>query len=292
MSRRGVRKSQSFDLKSAAIAWAGRIESEVMAGVRGEIPNVTVSELLDKYIQESTKGKKGERWETIRIEAFKRDKLAQVRLRVLDSPHVSDWQQRRLKHVSSASVRRERNILNHAFNLAIDEWKWLQRNPFKGVRRPKSSKPRERIATDAEISALHAAASENLSRAISAALETGMRASEIASSPKVVGRVAFLVDSKNGQGRAVPLSDAGVDALQCPIPLTAGSISATFAGLTKTCGIKGLTFHDLRHTAATRLAKKLDVWELCKMFGWKDPKMCLNTYYKHDPEETAKKLVN
>jgi len=50
------------------------------------------------------------------------------------------------------------------------------------------------------------------------------------------------------------------------------------------------TFHDLRHTAAPRLAKKLDVWELCKMFSWKDPKMCLNTYYKHDPEETAKKL--
>jgi integrase len=81
-----------------------------------------------------------------------------------------------------------------------------------------------------------------------------------------------------------------VAALRGGIGLTAGSISAEFAKLTKACGVEGLTFHDLRHTAATRLSKKLDVWELCKMFGWKDPKMCLNTYYAHDAEETARKL--
>lgn len=290
IDRRGVRRSQVFESKAAAVAWAGKIESEIMAGVRGEIPNLTVSDLLDKYLQEVTPHKKGARWESIRITLLKRDRIAQVKLRVLDSPHVSDWQQRRLKHVSGASVRRERNILSNAFNIAVNEWKWLTRNPFKGVRRTKGHKPRDRIATDEEISALYAKASPNLGRAITAGLETGMRASEIASRPKIRGRLAILVDSKNSEGREVPLSEKALAVFVEGITLTAGSISAQFAELTKACGIEGLTFHDLRHTAATRLAKKLDVWELCKMFGWKDPKMCLNTYYKHDPNETAKKL--
>lgn len=279
-----------FRTKAAAVAWAGKIEAEVMAGVRGEIPNLTVSDLLDKYLLEVTPEKKGKRWESIRIALIKRDRIAQVRLRVLDAPHVSDWQQRRLKAVSGASVRRERNILSHVFNIAVKEWKWLQKNPFFGVRRPKGSKPRDRVATNEECESLILASSDNMRRAIIAALETGMRASEIAGRPKIRGAVAVVETSKTGDGREVPLSAKGIEALQGGIPLTAGSISAQFAKLTKSCGIEGLTFHDLRHTSATRLAKKLDVWELCKMFGWKDPKMCLNIYYAHDPEITARKL--
>jgi len=290
VNRRGVRKSQAFPLKAAAVAWAGRVENEVMAGVRGEIPNLTVKELLDKYLEEVTPTKKGHRWESIRIELLKQDKIAAVRLRVLDTPHVSEWQVRRGKQVSGASVRRERNILSNAFQIAMDEWKWLQKNPFKGVRRTKEGKPRTRIATDEEISTLLAAATPNLSRAISAALETGMRAGEIASRPEIRGRIAFLVDSKNGEAREVPLSAKALEVFMEGITLTAGSISTEFAQLTKACGIKGLRFHDLRRTAITRIAKKLNAFELSKMVGHKDLKMTLNVYYKQDTEETARKL--
>ena len=54
--------------------------------------------------------------------------------------------------------------------------------------------------------------------------------------------------------------------------------------------IEGLTFHDLRHTAVVRLAKKLSPFELAKMVGHRDLKMTLNVYYQQDAEETAKKL--
>lgn len=46
--RNGVRRSASFPSKGAALAWAGTQESEIMAGVRGEIPNVTVNALLTR----------------------------------------------------------------------------------------------------------------------------------------------------------------------------------------------------------------------------------------------------
>ena len=291
VSRAGRRQSKTFDRKQDAEAWAARIESEIIGVNSGFIPpHLTISDLLDRYEREVSAHKKGKRWESVRIGLFKRDRIAATRLAVLDSPHLSDWQVRRLKVVSGESVRRERNLLSHAFNIAVKEWKWLKSNPLEAVRRPKGGKPRDRIAADDEIKTLCGAAGDGLRRAIVVALETGMRAGEIAAGKEVRGAVAILEDSKTGVGRSVALSSAAREALSRPIGLTAGSISAEFAKLTKACKVEGLTFHDLRHTAATRLSKKLDVWELCKMFGWKDPKMCLNTYYSHDAEETARTL--
>src|SRR6185295_4998531 len=229
--RRGIRRSETRPNKGAVQAWAAQVEAEIMAGVRGEVPNLTVAARLKRYGKEVSAGKKGERWENVRLKALQRDRLALVKLRHLDSPHVSDWQQRRLQAVSAASVRRERNLLNAAFEIARKEWRWLTKNPFIGVRRPKDSRPRSRIATPAEIAKLTAAASPALARVIAFALETGMRASEIAALRDVRGRVAYLADSKTGWAREVPLSAKALEIWEQGLGLTAGSISALFARL-------------------------------------------------------------
>jgi len=212
-----------------------------------------------------------------------------VKLRQLDSPHVSDWQQRRLEAISGASVRRERNLLNNAFEIAVKEWKWLRRNPFFGVRRPRDGRPRSRVASDAEVRKLLESASPTMARVVEFALETGMRASEIAGLKTVKGQVAYLVDSKNGEAREVPLSPRAIELWQGGFGITAGSISAMFADLARQCGIKGLTFHDLRHTACTRLSKRLDLFQLCRMMGWKDPRHAL-IYYNETAGSIAARL--
>jgi integrase len=121
-------------------------------------------------------------------------------------------------------------------------------------------------------------------------VETGMRASEIAGLEKVVGRVAYIADSKNDEGREVPLSEKALQAWGGGFGgLTAGTISTRFAQLCDECKIEGLTFHDLRATAATRLSKKLDVLQLAKMLGHKNPKM-LMVYYRESTEDIAKLL--
>jgi integrase len=278
--RRGVRRSATFPSKGAAIAWAGETEAEIMAGVRGEVPNVTVKELLERYKLNVSPEKKGSRWEVIRLEHMQRDKLGKVNLRHLDSPHVADWQERRLAVVASATVRRERNLLNNAFEIARKEWRWLRKNPFEGVRRPKDGKARTRLATPAEIEKLLEAASPALARVITFAVETGMRAGEIPRA-EVRGNVAYLTDSKNGTAREVPLSSRAIEAWGDGITLTSGSISALFSQLCAATKIEGLTFHDLRHRACTTLAKKLDLMELCKMMGWKDPRHA--TIYYNEP---------
>ncbi len=285
IERRGVRANKTFETKAAAVAWAGQKEAEIMAGHRGETPNLTAQALFDRYVSDVSKGKKGERWERIRLKALGRDPLASVKLRQLDTPHVSAWQERRLRAVSSASVRRERNLLNNVFEIARKEWKWIAKNPFVGVRRPKDGKPRKRIATPEEIKRLTTAGGE-LTKAIIISLESGMRAGEIPMA-KVMGRVAHLSDTKNGEVREVPLSQLAVD--QFPIKITAWSISELFGRRCEALGIHGLTFHDLRATAATRLSKVLNPLQLARMFGWKDLKQAM-TYYRENADDVAKLL--
>jgi len=287
--RKGIRRSKSFALKGAAIAWAGKVEAEIVAGEHVDIPDLTVQSLFDRYEKSVSEGKKGKRWEVIRLGLLGRDKLAKVRLRQLDTPHVADWQERRLKAVRAASVRRERNLLNNVFEIARKEWKWLRANPFVGVRRPKDGKARKRIATPPELDNLESRASEKMRRVIVWAVETGMRAGEIAALQDVKGRVAYIVDSKNNESREVPLSERALEVWEGGFGLTAGSISALFARLCEELKIHGLTFHDLRATACTRLSKKLNPLQLAKMMGWKDLKQAM-TYYREDTADIAKLL--
>jgi hypothetical protein len=129
IERRGVRTNKTFETKAAAVAWAGQKEAEIMAGHRGEIPNLTVSERYSS----ATRGLRAQEGEALGADTPEGSRTRSTglgKLRQLDTPHVSAWQERRLKAVSSASVRRERNLLNNVFEIARKEWKWLAKNPF------------------------------------------------------------------------------------------------------------------------------------------------------------------
>ena len=132
------------------------------------------------------------------------------------------------------------------------------------------------------------------------AVETAMRAGEI------VGlihdaidrdtRVASLPMTRNGTGRKVPLSTAALrllDALpktEGPVfGLTSGQIDVLFRQARDAAKLDTLRFHDSRHEAITRLAKKLDVLSLARAVGHKDIKM-LMIDYNETAEELARRL--
>lgn len=291
---KGIRRGKSFTTKQHAIAWAHQQESEILAGDRGEIPNKTFSDLLDRYAETVSIHKKGSRAEGIRIERIKRDRLALVRLKDLDNTHVADWRDRRLLSVSGASVNREKNLLSHVCTLAVREWGWLKKNPFAGVRMPPRGKPRDRIMTDAERVRLSEFANTEMRRKVlriaDFAVETGMRASEICGLTQVVGKVAILPDTKNGSKREVPLSDKALSLWnEGPFNMTPKRLDVLWRKLCISAGIEGLHFHDLRHTAITRLVSKLNVLELARMVGHKDIRE-LMTYYNESASDIAKKL--
>jgi integrase len=216
------------------------------------------------------------------------------------------------KLVKTSTVNRELNIVSNVFTIARKEWKWIAVSPTKDVRRPKNPAPRDRRPTDDEISRLCLALGfhedvaiqkkQRVAVAFLFAIETAMRAGEIcALKPEwIEGRVAHLPGeyTKNRIKRDVPLSTRALELLgYLPKPevggtvfgLTSSSLDALFRRAKEQCEISDLTFHDSRHEAITRLAKKLGVLDLARMVGHTDLRM-LQVYYNETAEEIAAKL--
>ncbi|MEM7213199.1 MAG: site-specific integrase [Pseudomonadota bacterium] len=172
------------------------------------------------------------------------------------------------------------------------------------VRKPPEAQARDRLISESEIQALIAVAGKTGSirwRAVHAfrfAIETAMRAGEnCALRPEHInGPVANLPMTKNGSSRDVPLSSRAL-ALLAELPETDGpcfgltnrQLDALFRQARGLAKVEGLRFHDTRHEAITRLAKKLDVLDLARMTGHRNINELL-TYYNEAAKDLAAKL--
>ena len=130
------------------------------------------------------------------------------------------------------------------------------------------------------------------------ALRTGMRAGEICTARWDEVHADYMtVRGKTGR-RDVPLTYPArrlVEMMRGYDPLLvfgigADSLSALFLKYRKRAGLTGFTFHDTRHTAATRLAQRLHVLDLCKVFGWTNTTMAL-TYYNQIGRASCRERV-
>jgi integrase len=107
-----------------------------------------------------------------------------------------------------------------------------------------------------------------------------------------------LLETKNGKARQVPLTPTAQALLErmrgwddeLVFGLGTQSLDALFRKASDRAKLAGFTFHDSRHTAATKLAKKLHVLDLCKMFGWSNPKQAM-VYYNATAAEIAASLA-
>lgn len=298
---RGVRKSKSFPTKAMAVGWAASVEAEINAGRFSTIAARPFRDAMRRYAEEVSPTKRGDKWERVRLAALERDPIAQVNMAEMQGKHAAEWRDRRLRTVSGSTVNREWNLLSNVCRIAITEWHWLKENPFSAVRRPKESPPRDRLPTPDEIERLRVASGYHEGeltlveqRAFAAflfAIETGMRSGEICALRDVRGRVAYLPVTKNGSAREVPLSQEAVRIWEQAggFDLEASQRDAVWRKIRAKAGVEGLTFHDSRAEAITRLSKKLGILELARMVGHKDLAM-LQRYYRESAADIAKKL--
>jgi integrase len=191
------------------------------------------------------------------------------------------------------------NLLKTVLETARRDWGWIEVNPMADVKRPPPSPNRTRTITDAEVQAIVAwsewiegkrpkSQMQRMAIALLIALETGMRANEIGKAV-VTGRVARLEKTKNGDPRDVPLSKRAVELYALYEPITESAIDTSFRHCRDSVGLSGFTFHDSRHTACTRLAKKLTPMELARMLGHRDLKSTM-IYYNPTAESLADRL--
>jgi len=186
------------------------------------------------------------------------------------------------------TVNRELSLLRRVLQIAVDEG-WLNRSPFaKGdLISTADEVKRERILSRQEEKELLAQCVEervHLKAIIICALDTGMRQGEIFSlcwkdinfDNGLITIQAF--NTKTSTSRQVALSYRLKQELEALHKLSTGdpdavvfgvkSIKRSFATACKLAKIKDLRFHDLRHTAATRLIQQgLPLQEVGRILG-------------------------
>jgi integrase len=252
--------SKTFGSRLEAERWAADAESAILNGPtppKAELVRMTFGEALEKYLELVTPLKKSRDTETYRIKAMQRSTLAQFRMVTISGRNVAEWRDERLKKVSGDTVNRDLNLISHVIEIARKEWDIpIQENPVSKIRRPKNNRARERRLSSIEQKFLLASL-EVLPRTekgtyqpgahnpwfrplVLLALETAMRRSELLAlrweNVNLERRTARLLDTKNGDARAVPLSsraaavltELGVKPSGRVFPITPDSVKKGF----------------------------------------------------------------
>lgn len=320
ISVKGQRDSAVRATKAEAQAWAVEREAQMRRIVQTGIDTgKTVQDAFDRYLETVSPRKRGAAWERTRL-AFLAQNMAgdtalgKMRLCDVTSDVIAKWRDTCLAGVAKvrdpvlgSTINRDLALLSHVFTTARREWKWIAANPISDVSRPASPAARDKRFSDDDIKNIlqalgYAGAARTKSDLVAVAflfaLETAMRAGEICALTRalVVGSVAHLPMTKNGTKRDVPLSGRALELLaQLPdtgplyFGLTPSRLDALFRKGRDQALVGDLTFHDTRHEAITRLARKLNVLELARMVGHRDLKN-LQIYYNATAAEIATRL--
>lgn len=323
--RKGVYASRTFATKAQAAAWAAAEEAAILAGSRGQFPQRTLADAIDRYQREVTAKKtkaSAKRAECLRFAAFLRDfpQLAGKVLHEITAADLAQWKLARLEKVSGASVLREAQQLRPVWTVARREWLWTGESPWPDVELPRKAHARTRRAAWQEVLLMlrsvgyrpgvaPASPQQEAVCAYLVSLHTALRSGEVLglarSNVDLVRRVYRLDEHKTVGAvgrRLVPLTpraarvlavlDAAAKAAGRDRYFTIGDASrdALFRKVRDRMMIEGLRFHDARATALTLLAKRYDVMTLARISGHRDINELYNTYYRETGEEVAARL--
>ena len=292
--------TRTFDSKMQAEAWARQIEGEMDRGVfvsRAEAENTTLADALNRYAAEVSSVKKTANREIYTIRWWQASALGPRSLASIRGKDIAAvLATKEAEGAAPHTIHLYLALLSHLFTMARRAWgmEGLS-NPTEFVRKPRLPQGRDRRLVDDEYPRLLTAAQAyggEIGPLITWAIETAMRRGEIASMRwehlDRKDRVLLIPETKNGTPRQVPLSTVALQVLDS-LPrrldgrvwtMRPDSISQAFervcrlASAGKATGIKGLTFHDLRHEATSRLFEKgLNPMEVAAITGHKTLQM-------------------
>lgn len=303
----GVRDSTTKATRQEAAAWALEREAELSGR---KLPDKSFGDALRRYARDVAPSHEGARWEQVRIKAMEAWPIARRKLAGLAGNDFADWRDGRLKQVKPATVAREMNLLRSVLEAARRDWHWIRANPMTDVRWPTSPKGRKRRLSPDEVDALAAAfgvdkklagetAGQRVGLAFLFALETAMRSGEICAitwpDVHLSAQYVRLPKTKNGDQRDVPLSKRAV-AIMRALPEGEGPAFGLDDKLRDALWRKNrpevhkaIHFHDTRAEAIWRLSKKLDVLQLARVIGHRDPRS-LMIYFDESATDMANKL--
>jgi integrase len=180
-----------------------------------------------------------------------------------------------------ASVNRELEVLSRIYSIAIDNGMNIQ-NPCRKVRLLRMDNQRNRYLSEDEetrLMAIFEGRRAHLRSIVILALHTGMRRGEILSlrwNQIDFERSLILVQrTKTGRDRIIPMNSTVRETLAAIRQQAEGNqvfpindVKRSFAYACVKAKIADFRFHDLRHTAATRLADRgADAFQIAAILG-------------------------
>ena len=302
---------KSFPTRSEAVKWARHMETSMDAGAyrsRSATDKALLGDVLRRYADEVSPSKRGHLDEVIRIKALTRSRMAEFALEKLTPAVLANFRDERLHSVKAGAVIRDLSLLSSVINHARREWGATIDNPCLLVKKPPAPPGRTRVlSADEETRLLSAVAPADrrnpcMLPIVQLALHTAMRRGELLGLQwkdiDLSAQTAYLPISKNGRPRYVPLSTAAI-AVLTSLPASDGgrvfsisthALAAAFKRATVRAHLPRFRFHDLRHTATSRMADKLpNVIELAAVTGHQSLQM-LKRYYHPSASALALKL--
>jgi integrase len=262
----------------------------------------TFGEMSKKYLEKHAHSRDDYTIKPL-TEFFGERTLAQI-----TTPLVAEYQDDRLEEVKEATVYQELSLLRRMFNIARKRWRWVKDNPVSDGDLSFSvgnRNARDRWLTIEEEQILLEKATNPvwLRTLLITALHTGMRRGEILAltwkDVDFAKRLVRVEKSKNGEKRAIPMSQTLYDVLKSVkvrdisgkvFPLAVRSLRAAYKQALKKACIEDFRFHDLRHTFATRLVQNgVDLYKVKELLGHKT--LTMTTRYAHHYPESLRASV-
>lgn len=289
--------TKTFSRLGDARLWAQKTEAELLNSEyfpERAHSGRTVKELMARYLEQEAAHRKrpkefayyAKKW----VDLLKNKTLSDIK--PTDIARVRE--SLRAKYAAS-TVNKYLNVLNRACTLAVAEWGWMPSNPCQGVARSSEPKGRDRVLTTDERNRLLEACeqSENprLKLFVLIALVCACRRGEVKtlkwSNVDLTNRILTLVETKNGETRSVAFPAFLADEFKRVRAMGLDDVyvfgngqgqpedyKKAWNGALKRAGIEGFRYHDLRHTAATNLAKSgATTLELAQITGHKTMQM-------------------
>ncbi len=279
-------------------------------GIERRRETIGFTAFSEVYLQDyAMTAKKSWKTDACRLKALKRF-FKDIDLRAITPLMIERFRKSRLKAGSTKSTsNRYLALVKRMFNIAIEEG-YTEENPVRKVKfYSEKDNLRERILTEAEERKLMKTCSETLRPILIAALNTGMRKGEILnltwSQVDFKNRRIRVEKTKSGKVRFIPINDILFYELnilremdgQSPYIFFNSETGKPYVDMKKgfkaACRrgeIKGLRFHDLRHTFATRLVEKgVDIETVRDLLGHSS--IIITQRYTHSNDDRKRKAV-
>ena len=305
------RLSKTFEEIKLGKKWASKIEHEIENGQFEDLTKAsktTIRALLEKYRDEITVDKKGHREETAKINLLIRQDISSHTITSLKAHHLYRLKKEFDKVRAPATTNKYLHMLQNVWNTAKTVWGITMPpyNPFELVSMHKVDNARDRVLTTDEYSKLLDACSEGnmpiIRDIVIFAYETGARQGEILklkrSDVDFDKRLCTFLDTKNGEDRTIPLTDAAIEILKrhrfgdTLFSLLPRRLRKHFSIACRRAAITNFRFHDLRACFCTNaLLSGMTIPEVSVLSGHKDWKQ-LQRYTRIKPEDLGTKVQN